>query len=304
MRFIHIIFICFLVLSISSCLKQDNFQDAPSIPTQNTTFFVSVPLTFSSNGSPELNAQIDNKIYSMKLDLGLRGDLSIASTFLNQIPSKLFLRSKSMYGFKGKEYQTKLYRIPKVTIGSVTFTDPILQENSEESRKDSIITRNGDDLTSKSAGNIGWELFCNTKVLLDMKNSQIAFCDSLSTLEKQGYAIENFIKTPLLTERGLLELEAHTSNGSLRCVLDTGSTWNVFNSELEQGKTLEETLWEPSNILEYPSFTIGKKEFGPMAFHRIPIKIPIRIEAILGMEFFENHLIFLDFAENFVYFKK
>lgn len=296
--------ICLLALLFSSCEKQGSYQRDHSVQTQNADFFVRTPLAFSSNGSPYLDVQIGGEIFSMKLDLGLRGDLSIASTFIDQIPSKRFIRSKPMYGFRGKEYQTNLYRIPKVTIGAMSFTQPILQENNEESRKDSVITQNGNELPCQGVGRVGWELFCNTKVLIDMRNSEVAFCESLNTLKKRGYVIEDFIKTPLSTERGLLEFEAQTPSGSLCCVLDTGTTWNILNTEIEKGKSIEETMWEPSNIVKCPSFTIGKEEFGPVEFHRIPIKMPIPIEAILGMEFFEDHLVFLDFADNFVYFKR
>lgn len=295
---------CLVAFLISSCCKRDNSQKHRPSATRKTGFFTTVPLAFSSNGSPYLDVQIDNKIFSMKLDLGLRGDLSIAHTFIDQIPSKQFMHKKPMYGFKGKEYPTNFYRIPKVTIGTISFTQPILQENCEESRKDSVIIQTGSKPPCQGAGRIGWELFCDTKVLVDVKNSQIAFCDSLDTLKKSGYTIENFIKTPLITERGLVELEVQTLNRSLRCVLDTGSTWNILNAEIGEGKSIEQILWEPSNMLEYPSFTIGKEEFGPMAFHRIPIKLPIRIDAILGIEFFEDHLIFFDFSENYVYILK
>jgi hypothetical protein len=296
--------VCLLALLISSCLKRDSYQEDRSIQTQNPHFFVPIPLTFSPCGSPYLDVEIDNQTFSMKFDLGLRGDLIIENTFIDQILSKQFIRSKPMYGFRGKEYQTNLYRIPKITIGAISFTQPILQENCEEARKDSVIVQTGEDLSSPGAGKIGWELFCNIKVLVDMKNSQVAFCDNLNTLKKYGYSIDDFVKIPLLTERGLVEFEAKTINGSLRCVLDTGTTWNILNAEIEEGKSIEQVIFEPSNILEYPSFAIDEKEFGPVAFHQIPIKIPIQIEAILGMEFFADHLIFLDFVEKAVYFKK
>ncbi len=209
-----------------------------------------------------------------------------------------------MYGFKGKEYPTNLYRIPKIKIGAMAFIQPILQENTEQSRKDSVIVQNGNKPSPREPGRIGWELFHNVNLLLDVKNSKIAFCDSLPTIEDHGYKITDFIKVPLLLERGLIEFETDTPDGHLRCMLDTGATWNVLNSKIEEENSIEQVIQDPSNILEYSSFQIGTEEFGPVAFHRIPIKLPIHIEAILGMEFIEDHLVFLDFAEKYVYFSK
>jgi hypothetical protein len=76
------------------------------------------------------------------------------------------------------------------------------------------------------------------------------------------------------------------------------------DTDIEEGRTMEEVMWEPSNILEYPSFVVGSREFGPIEFHRVPIKIPIRVEAILGMEFFDNYLVFIDFSEKQIYLTK
>jgi nitrate reductase alpha subunit len=98
---------------------------------------------------------------------------------------------------------------------------------------------------------------------------------------------------------------AFSSNGSPYLDIQiAGSTWNILNAEIEAGKSIEQAVSEPSNILTCPSFAIGDEDFGTIAFHRIPIKLPIRIEAILGMEFFENHTVFLDFVEKFAYFKR
>lgn len=84
--------------------------------------------------------------------------------------------------------------------------------------------------------------------------------------------------------------------------MDTGSTWNILNAEIEEGKLIEQGTFEPSNILECPLFVLGEKEFGPIKFHHIPIQLPIHVEAILGMEFFNKNLVFFDFTNNMLYF--
>jgi hypothetical protein len=163
---------------------------------------------------------------------------------------------------------------------------------------------NGGEPSPSEPGRLGWELFYDVNLLVDIKNSKIAICDSLDTLKKQGYAIETFVRTPLILKQGLVEFEAKTPEGILVCMLDTGSTYNLLDSEVAEGKSIERAIWDSDNFLEYSSFQIDGCDFGPVAFRRFPLRLPIHIEAILGMEFFRDHLVFLDFSEGYVYFAK
>lgn len=231
--------------------------------------------------------------------------MAIQEEAVNSMSSKAFVREYSSYGIRGKEYKSKLYQIPKLKIGSMTFSPPILHEENREYLKDSEFKQNEEDASTRTEeGRLGHTLFYNTNLLIDIPNSLIAFCDSLKTLQKHGYLVENSICTPLFLERGLVEFFAETSEGKLRCMLDTGATWNFLNSHLEEKQSIDQVMWDATNILKYPSFTIGGRDVGPIAFHRIPIKIPIRIEAILGMEFFETNLVFFDFSGGMAYFFK
>lgn len=304
----------FLWISIASCFAFSlSSQEAPYSTTQHTkysygSYFIPVPVSkFTQRNLPCLLVQVEDKIFSMELDLGLRGDLSIESSYIDQIPSKKFINTTCMYGIRGKGYQTNLYSIPRIRIGDLSLIQPILQEQSEEFSRDSVIVRDGEVSSPHDPdepGRVGWELFHNVNLLLDLKNSKIAFCDSIDTLEDQGYAIENFVKVPLLIERGLVEIEAQLAGETVRCMLDTGTTWNIRHTEIEAGKTIDQVALKPETILEYPSLKIGNKDFGSIEFLCFPIRLPIHIEAILGMEFFEGHIVFLDFAEKCIFFQK
>jgi len=168
--------------------------------------------------------------------------------------------------------------------------------------REAIFVQNGEEPSLSEPGRLGWELFYNVNLLVDISNSKISFCDSLETLQEYGYKIENFSKAPLLLDRGLIEFESQTSQGLLRCVLDTGSTFNFLHIELEKAQKIEQILWEDDNIVNYSSFEIDKKNFGPIYFHKMPIKIPIHIDAILGMDFFREHIVFIDFKRRAIYF--
>lgn len=238
----------------------------------------------------------------MELDLGFRGDLAITQDAADSILSKTFVGEKPMFGIRGKKYIEQLYRIPKAKIGKMTFSPPIFLLENQDFLKDATFLQGNQTPSPRETGRIGWELFCDTSLLIDIPNLQIGFSDSIEALKSQGYPTENFIKAPLFLERGLVEVEIGTPNGPLRSVLDTGATWNILHEEFEEGVSIDAAIWEPENIVEYPSFSIENNDLGSLTFHKMPLKIPIPIEAILGMEFFRKHIVFLDFKGKSAYF--
>lgn len=233
----------------------------------------------------------------MELDLGFQGDLTIDAEWLENISEKSFVHAAVLHGIRGKQYLTKLYKIPEIAIGTTTFNHPILQANPSEFTQDSVFVQSGLP-SAQEKGRIGWQLFRSSNLLIDVAHGLIALCDSLDTLKKQGYAIDPLAQIPLMTERGLLEFEAETSLGVLRCTLDTGASCNALHVK---NSFLEEGLWKEKNKLTSPLFQIAEKDFGPITFRQIPIQMPIPIQAILGMEFFQTHLLFIDFAEGKLY---
>src|SRR5208282_6860978 len=103
--------ICLLGVSIAPCFEFSLFsQETLSKTTKHTKYsygpyFVPMSISkFTQRNLPCLLVQIDGKILSMELDLGLRGDLSIESSYIDQIPSKKFINSTCMYGIRGKGY--------------------------------------------------------------------------------------------------------------------------------------------------------------------------------------------------------
>jgi hypothetical protein len=209
-----------------------------------------------------------------------------------------------MFNFRGDEYITNLYRIPRAKISAMTFHHPTMQEEPGGLIEGSTFVQDGNLPTPRDPGRVGWKLFYHSNLLIDMKHSVLAFCDSFETLKHQGYQTEIWTQASLFLDRGLLEIEADTPDGRIRCILDTGSTWNILNRELNREKRLEDAVWDPENLWQYTHFKITEHEFGPITFHRMPLQLPIQIDALLGMEFFLENLVFLDFSTGHVYFSK
>ncbi len=278
--------------------RQIAIEQIDHIKNRQGAYFLPIKISkFTAANQPCLSAEIDQKTISVMLDLGFRGQFGFSSDVLKTIENKTYLQSTTMYGICGAAYKENLFKIPKISVGSVVFSEPEVHEYSETFHIDATLIEGNEQPSSPEPGKVGWELFGNINLFLDLKHSKLSFCDSLSTLVRQGYQEEAFVKVPLLLDRGLVEIEVQTELGLFRCMLDTGSTWNVLNTE---NRAYEQTYVTARREL----FLINSTNFGPLDFHLVPIKMPIAIEGILGMEFFQEHCVFLDFSEHSVYFSK
>ncbi len=226
---------------------------------------------------------------------------------------KIIDRIKS-YGMEGKIYENNVYELEKIEIEDIAFFPVKVREEILEYEKEK------EEPIKECFGTIGWHLFHESKLLIDCKNSTFALCDSLETLKQQGYPTESFTEASLLLSNlGFIEVEALTEAGLLHCMLNTGATRNLLNKNMENGsndhmifndKDIDPSLLNPENkdlltydsedTYEFSSFKIGEKEFGPLMFDRI--KSPLAIDAMLGMEFFHDTLVFIDFANRKIYF--
>jgi hypothetical protein len=220
----------------------------------------------------------------------------------DQIVPKQEIGHQTMYGIRGKEYLNTLYEIPKIGIGRMDFSNPILQSESRDFLIDAVFRKGNKKPLPRDPGRLGWCLFRDSNLLVDIQKEKIVFCDSQENLQQHGYFLHDWIEAPMLLERGLVEFEVMTPEGGLRCMLDTGSTYNLLNVSSEQ--TIDQAIWDLENVIVYPWIKIGSQDLGSLEFHSVPISLPVPIEAILGMDFFSAHVVFLDFVNERILFEK
>jgi hypothetical protein len=275
------------------------------LPKKNDPNFKEIAITkWTAGECPCIPIQIEEKTISSKIDLGFRGYFSIDSSFLEQIKEKTAISTQIMYGFQGHEYKKNVFKIPEIQISGQIFLSNEVHEEAKDFNRHGTFVNDGSSPSLPEPVRLGWKLFQNTNLLLDFRKNKIAFCDCLSTLGKNGYSIKDFTVTPLITERGLIELDIQTTNKPLRCVLDTGCTWSLLNTENIEEKSIDELVWNPENFHEMACFKINEMKFGPITFRQLPIQLPIHIEAILGMDFLSQNTVFIDFSHNLVYLSR
>ncbi|MBI3236922.1 MAG: hypothetical protein HYZ48_04400 [Chlamydiales bacterium] len=288
--------------------------------TNKNAYFVPMKMEgFSPGNIPYFTVNIENQTVVAKVDLGYEGYIALSSDVIEALSAKKFIRRSSSYGLKGKVREFDVYELERIHTKTMSFYPVLVDEESPEFKRDINLGEEG-KVSEGDFGRVGWRLFQNFNLLVDHENSTFALCDSLETLKKRGYPVDCFSETPLLLDRGLIEFEAQAEAGLLRCVLDSGSTWNLLNRDpgdlsnshiiFTQDNIDQHSILNPENknLLVFDSqdahdvsvFNLGGKEFGPITFTRI--KSPMAIDAILGMEFLKDTLIFIDFANRKIYF--
>lgn len=282
-------------------------------------YFEAVPITWINHLEPCIDICIEEHTIPVLIDLGFSGCLQLPNTQFSCLNNKSLKRTTSYCGIRGKKYDSELYELLHVQIGHFRIYHPTAENSSQEFESDSILFQNPQSIAKKSIGRIGWHAFANFNVLLDFNRDQLAFCDSLATLQKNGYPVEQFVAIPLRLYQGLLTFQARTSHGTLNCLLDTGATLNYLNQKIDSQSKVHRifsdtsnhphALLNPDNIdlmiynsdqtADMISLAIGQHDFGVVRFH--PIQIPLDIDAIIGMNFFNGKCLFIDFSHEKIY---
>lgn len=271
-----------LVLALIGLLYISFYSKAEKL-----TFCVSTPICeYTKTNLPCINVRIGQEEPLFLLDLGMTRYASLNLEILKKLEECSLVGTDTLFGWNGKKYHHSVYEIPKFTIENLSFLniptvdeDPSFETNAKisgSSRRDHV------------QGKLGWQFFQRSNLFLDLAHSQIIFADSFQTLQKNGYFSSLFSKIPFSLEKNFIEIETQTPQGPLHCIFDTGATWNFLNREGNEITTL-------------PSFLIEKQEYGPISFHHLPIAVPVKVEAVLGMEFFSKNQVFIDFQNNQIY---
>jgi hypothetical protein len=272
---------------------------------QTLPFFYSVPVEqFSSSGAPRFNLQIEDQVFSIDLDLGSSGNLSLDSDKIQSIKNKMFKRVGKSHGIRGKEYYYNSYEVPEIKIGDAELLSIILDEENKDLLDNALLLANPNIIPDHGEGRIGWPTFYHSNLLLDIPHMEIGFCSSLDNLRNHGYDPDAFTAVPITLDRDMIEFDLQTEKGTLRCVLDSGATRNLFHSPLTETQSLEERLKDASSYIQYTTSHIGAYNVGPITFIPVPLLLPHQYQAMLGMEFIHKHIIFINFAEKMIYFSK
>lgn len=291
-RFLHILIFIIGITGISFILK-DALKDKK--------YSEVVVQFFPFRDRPVIKLEIEGKKYSCLIDTGSSHPLILQKNCIEKIKQKKSLDLRNSIGFRGKSYPTQSFEFPDVKMPNLVISGMIGFEENLDFIKDSSLSsadtwwiRFKDELELWAAqGRIGWRIFEIGCPLFDFANMNLCFAENQSVLIKEaGYSLNTFTPVPFeLVDCGVV-VTAGTGVGIKRFLLDTGATHSLLRKD---GNELQSIT---------TGITIGNQDFGFWKFRLLDFADLFQCDGILGVDFFLEHKICLDFQTKTAYIKR
>ena len=263
-----------------------------------TKLDVRFPVDFvPGSGVPRTLVKIEDNVYRFCIDLGAAHSLSLEKEFLDQLQHKEFLRDSTTTTGLGERHAVKMYRIPLAKVWYLHV------RNSEIIERSPMVTFYGSspsqkEILAEEPGYIGRRFFISTNWFMDFCNAALFACSHLSDRKKDGYCLDELTEIPFKIDnvQGFV-LEADTDLGIKKFMLDTGASHNLIKPSVVQDHPVEDWF---AQVQRYSSskFILGGKDFGTTKFVLLEMD-PFfgNLDGILGMDFFNEHVVYLDFEK-------
>ena len=128
---------------------------------------------------PCFQVEVDKKTFEFGLDLGLDADLSGSEELIHQIKDKSLEKTVCMVGFRGRQHQESVYRIPYIKLEDVTFRHLLINEQHSAWEEEATLDPIEKDHRLNPLGLIGWRLFRSMVVFLNFKESYVALAGNI-----------------------------------------------------------------------------------------------------------------------------
>ncbi len=267
-----------------------------------TATCVKLPVNLSFCNTPIVEVVIENRVCPLMFDLGSKFDLTLDGEFLRKINAEE-CDSVEWKNWKGTPFEAKSFVIPNVNIGGLLWSNVIASEEIQEDKAGSLLW-NDDPKKNKDddyIGKIGCPILEKTNLCLDFYDRSIYCCKSLKLLQKMAICPNDMVKIPFRVENKHIIVQAQTDIGSLELVLDTGATLSMIKSKSDQEVPLQKDQ-RGFYFYQASHFSLAGKNFGKLKILVFDEFLDCKeIDGILGMNFLENHIVYIDYPNRCIY---
>jgi hypothetical protein len=290
--------VLFLVFLLVGCAALASFLFQPVCSGGDV---VRIPVSFFPfPDSPFIKMSIEGKRYRLLLDTGSSHELDLHARVLGQLQEKEFLWTSQYIDLRGSRYPVSRFQIPSMTIhknlglhGVIVYEEsiPFLTKDTKTFLgriKKQIALRWID-------GRLGWPVFEQTACLFDFPHDALILAKNMEALQGAGvFHPSHFIKIPLAFSRCGPVLSVQTEWGESKFLLDTGASHSAYRDlELQSSPGEVLTLWAQQQSL-------GKQRLYP---YPISPDLAGEFDGVLGVDFFQSHVICFDSQEKYIYIK-
>lgn len=270
--------------------------------------FLALPVQFSSSNLPYTEIELEGRKYLATIDLGGTIECALKPELLEKV-SKQYYDSSKWIDIRGNIYEAKEYIVPLVKIKSAEIRKlKIKAEDPKFKNEGSLLW--GDPETSSREngrpidGRLGWIFLQSLHPFFDFKNSVFYFTrgyKSLRYLKEEGYPIDKLQSFPFEMTRFGCVFRIDTEYGLKKFLADTGSSRIIIKpsrfQNLEESKIT--TISTEKQTILFEKFMIGTQDFKDTKAYFFEFSDQFEnIDGILGMDFFQENIVFLDFDEH------
>ena len=241
---------------------------------------------------PFIQIQVEEQQAKVLLDTGARNQVLVLSKdILSKLTTtKLFPRKEKSSDITGKEYIATKYILPKFNIGSISF----LQTRVTQDTNWGLSGGGVKNILATKDGVVGLELFINKAIILDYPNKKIAVIDGKYPEE---YDIENWHDLDFKVDRyGLSIYLTIDNNKAKRFILDSGANVSLIKESAAGITEIREDCLVPimgdkCNYIETKNILLKNLELPNLSFFIYEFPIDFEPDGIIGYNFLEDKIL-------------
>lgn len=246
--------------------------------------------------TPIVQVSIQNSSYSLDLDLGCSHSLCLSSKVLDKIPNKQICDAVDSFDYQGGKHHLLGFVVSNIRIGNYLKIDRVIarEEDPNFLLESSQILPQIPFLQSSITslykifvdGRAGWPLFSQVVCCFDFKNHSIYLGNTPKEIFDEIFTSNSEIAiTKFDIDENAIIIYCESKLGIKRYLLDSGSTYSLATS-IPQNLEIRGTLLNTPDFVQCSSVK------------------NLNIDGILGVDFFQSHLICIDFPNQTVYIQR
>ncbi len=265
-----------------------------------------LPVIFAmAHNRPLLLSKIQGKNYVLLVDSGSAIYLSLAEKVLKGLQKENMEQAVATFDFRGNEYTSSSYRIPEIKVGLLHLSNCEAKEDKIEFNENTTFWNNKRKTKSLDQhGTIGWPFFERYCAFFDFPSSSIYLAKNLKELKCKGiFDKRKYLAIPFTIQQGLITVLIETELGKHKVILDTGTAVCALRiNQIPDNRKIP--LSTEHSYFHSNKMMIGGCDFKDWDFALLDVTNKIEADGWLGMDFFLEHAICFDFANQIAYIKK
>ena len=246
---------------------------------------IHLPLTIIQS-NPVTTITVGERTVQAIVDTG-GGALKLSKEVLDSVGAVSLGDSVVSTDASGHEFEHRRFRVPVATIGGHTFHDIVAIQAPETGRPP---IPNG----------IGRQFLSQYFVVVDYAGADITLWPpDTKNLVQTKCGRTRIPMEHTEEDNRLVVSNFETESGHIRLLWDTGATYSALPETIAEKLRLPTIVRGPGSPKFYQSkmLSAAGQDLGPVEFVVLPLKLSGDFEGMLGWNFFEHHVVCLDYKQ-------